>query len=74
MPRKTNLPSIPDKPTVQTARTKPVKAKAAPDPRPPEQFDLWGALMDFGEAGEATEAAAAAPRPAKVSRRRSRTA
>jgi hypothetical protein len=72
MPRKPNAPSIPDKPTVQTARTKPVKAKAAPDPRPAEQFDLWGALADFGEAGEATEAAV--PRPAKVSRRRSRTA
>jgi hypothetical protein len=69
MPRKSNVPSIPDKPT---ARTKPVKAKAAPDPRPSEQFDLWDALADFGEAGEATEAAV--PRPAKVSRRRSRTA
>ena len=54
MPRKPNVPSISDKPT---ARTKPVKAKAAPNPRPPEQFDLWGALADFGGAGEATEAA-----------------
>jgi hypothetical protein len=69
MPRKPNVPSIPDKPA---ARTKPVKAKAAPDPRPLEQFDLWDALADFGEAGEAKEAAVT--RPAKVSRRRSRTA
>jgi len=69
MPRKPNVPSIPDK---LTTRTKPVKAKAAPDPRPTEQFDLRGALADFGEAGEASEAAV--PRPAKVSRRRSRAA
>jgi hypothetical protein len=69
MSRKPDVPSIPDK---RTARTKPVKAKAAPDPRPPEQFDLWGALADFGESGEPTEAAV--PRPAKISRRRSRTA
>ncbi len=71
MPRKPDVPSIPaDKPTVRT--TKPVKAKAAPGPPPLEQFDLWGALADFGESGEATDAAV--PRPAKVSRRRSRTA
>jgi hypothetical protein len=69
MPRKSDTPSIPEKPT---ARTKPVKAKAAAGPPPFEQFDLWGARADFGEAGEATEAAKL--RPAKVSRRRSRTA
>jgi hypothetical protein len=69
MPRKPDIPSIADKPA---ARTKPVKAKAAPAPPSLEHFDLWGALADFGESGEAAEAAV--PRPAKVSRRRSRTA
>jgi hypothetical protein len=62
MPRKPDIPLIPEKPT---ARTNPVKANAALRSPPLEQLDLWGAMADFGEFGEATEADAA--RLAKVS-------